>query len=74
MRVLKFVRPYWPRLLVAMIFMGGVSAITAAFALLTKNVLDDIFIDKDKFMLTVLPLAIMGLGVIKGFFTFGEGY
>jgi len=74
LRVLKFVRPYWPRLLVAMIFMGGVSAITAAFALLTKNVLDDIFINKDRFMLTVLPLAVMGLGVIKGFFTFGEGY
>jgi subfamily B ATP-binding cassette protein MsbA len=74
LRVLKFVQPYWPRLLVAMIFMGGVSAITAAFALLTKNVLDDIFIDKNKIMLTVLPLAIMGLGVIKGFFTFGEGY
>jgi len=73
-RVLKFVRPYWPRLLVAMLCMGGVSAITAAFALLTKNVLDDIFINKDKFMLTVIPLAVMGLGVVKGFFGFGEGY
>jgi subfamily B ATP-binding cassette protein MsbA len=73
-RILKFVRPYWPRLLVAMICMGGVSAITAAFALLTKNVLDDIFINKDRFMLLVIPLAVMGLGVLKGFFTFGEGY
>ena len=74
LRILKFVRPYWPRLLVAMLFMGAVSAITAAFALLTKNVLDDIFINKDRFMLTFLPIAVMGLGVIKGFFTFGEGY
>src|SRR4030042_5076156 len=73
-RVLKFVQPYWPRLLVAMVCMGGVSAITAAFALLTKNVLDDIFINKDRFMLTIIPLAVMGLGVIKGFFSFGEGY
>jgi subfamily B ATP-binding cassette protein MsbA len=73
-RILKFVRPYWPRLLVAMVCMGGVSAITAAFALLTKNVLDDIFINKDRFMLFVIPLAVMGLGVIKGFFSFGEGY
>jgi subfamily B ATP-binding cassette protein MsbA len=73
-RILKFVRPYWPRLLVAMLFMGAVSAITAAFALLTKNVLDDIFINKNMFMLTVIPLVVMGLGVIKGFFTFGEGY
>jgi len=74
LRVLKFVQPYWPRLLVAMACMVVVSAITAAFALLTKNVLDDVFINKDRFMLTVLPLAIMGLGVIKGAFTFGEGY
>jgi subfamily B ATP-binding cassette protein MsbA len=73
-RVLRFVRPYWPRLLVAIVCMGVVSAITAAFALLTKNVLDDIFINKNRAMLTVLPLAIMGLGVIKGIFTFGEGY
>jgi len=73
-RILRFVKPYWPRLLVAMICMLVVSAITAAFALLTKNVLDDIFIKKDNFMLTVIPLAVMGLGVIKGFFTFGEGY
>ena len=73
-RILKFVQPYWPRLLMAMVCMAGVSAITATFALLTKNVLDDIFINKDEFMLTILPLAIMGLGVIQGLFTFGQGY
>jgi subfamily B ATP-binding cassette protein MsbA len=73
-RVLKYVTPYWPRLLIAMICMGVVSAITAAFALLTKNVLDDIFINKDSVMLMVLPLVVMGLGIVKGFFTFGEGY
>ena len=57
-----------------MLCMVAVSAITAAFALLTKNVLDDVFINKDKLMLTVLPLAVMGMGVIKGAFTFGQGY
>ena len=74
LRILKFVQPYWPRLLAAMFCMVVVSAITAAFALLTKNVLDDVFINKDRLMLTVLPLAVMGLGVIKGVFTFGQGY
>jgi len=74
LRVLKFVQPYWPRLLVAMVFMVAVSAITAVFALLTKNVLDDIFINKDRFMLTFLPLAIMGLGVVQGVFNFWQGY
>ncbi len=73
-RLLQFVVPYWRRLLVAMICMGGVSAITAAFALLTKQVLDDVFINKDVFMLKVLPLAIIGLGVLKGLFNFAQGY
>jgi len=73
-RILGFVRPYWPRLLVAMLCMGVVSAITAAFALLTKNVLDDVLINKDMSMLRITSLAVMGLGVIKGFFGFGEGY
>ena len=73
-RILKFVRPYWPRLLVAMICMAGTSAITAGLALLVKNVMDDILINQDRSMLLVIPLALMGLGVIKGFLTFGEGY
>jgi subfamily B ATP-binding cassette protein MsbA len=74
LRILKFVQPYWSRLLAAMVCMGGDAAITAGIALLTKNIVDDIFINKDKFMLTVLPLVIMGLGVFKGAFTFGQGY
>ncbi len=73
-RILKFVRPYWSRLLVAMLCMAAVSAITAAFALLIKNVLDDVLINKDRFMLNIIPLVFMVLGVIKGFFGFGEGY
>jgi len=73
-KLLGFVRPYWKRLLLAMLLMGGVSAITAAFALLTKQVLDDVFIRKDLFMLKVLPPTLMALGLIKGFFNFYQGY
>jgi len=74
LRVLKFVYPYWPKLLVAMICMGGVSAITAVFALLTKNVLDDVFINKNTLMLKVIPLGIISLGVLKGILDYGQGY
>lgn len=74
MRVLTFVSPYWRKLLIAMICMAGVSAITAALALLTKNVLDDVFINRDTFMLKVIPLVIIGLGIVKGGFNFAQGY
>ena len=73
-RLLGFVRPYWKRLLLAMVAMAGVSAITAAFALLTKQVLDDIFIRKDLFMLKVLPPTLVVLGLIKGLLNFSQGY
>jgi len=73
-RILKFVRPYWHRLLVAMFCMGVVSAITAAFALLTKNILDDVLINKNLTLLNIIAPMFMVLGVIKGFFGFAESY
>ncbi|RLA85261.1 MAG: lipid A export permease/ATP-binding protein MsbA [Deltaproteobacteria bacterium] len=73
-RLLTFVRPYWRRLLVAGLAMIGVSAITALLAFLTKNVLDDIFIQKDLFMLKVLPPVVVGLGVLKGILNYSQSY
>ncbi len=73
-RLLAFVRPYWRRLLVAGLAMIGVSAITALLAFLTKNVLDDIFIQKDLFMLKVLPPVVVGLGVLKGILNYSQSY
>jgi len=54
--------------------MIGVSAITALLAFLTKNVLDDIFIQKDLFMLKVLPPVVVGLGVLKGILNYSQSY
>jgi subfamily B ATP-binding cassette protein MsbA len=73
-RILSFVKPHWPRLLLAMVFMAVVSAITAAFALLTKNILDDIFINRNTFLLKVIPLVVVGLGILKGVSTFAQAY
>lgn len=72
--LLRFVRPYWKRLLLAGICMVGVSAIAAALAFLTKNVLDDIFIQRDLFMLKVLPPLVVGLGLLKGFLNYSQSY
>jgi len=72
--LLRFVRPYWRRLLLAGLCMVGVSAISAALAFLTKNVLDDIFIDKNLFMLKVLPPAVVALGLLKGFLDYSQSY
>jgi subfamily B ATP-binding cassette protein MsbA len=73
-RLLEFIKPYWKRLLLAGLAMVGVSASTALLAFLTKNVLDDIFIKKDLFMLKILPPTVFGLGILKGFLDYCQSY
>ncbi len=73
-RLLEFVKPHWTRLAGAMICMLFVSAATSASAFLVKPVLDDVFFKKDLTMLKLIPLAIVGLFVLKGLFDYGQAY
>ncbi len=74
LRLLQFVKPYWTRLAGAMVCMIFVSAASAGSAFLVKPVLDDVFFKKDLTMLKLIPLAIMGLFLLKGLFDYGQGY
>jgi len=73
-RLLEYVRPYWGRIFVAMFCMGILALTTTGLAYLTKPILDDIFIEKDSTMLTLIPLAIMGVGIIKGLAEYFQAY
>jgi len=73
-RLLHFVKPYWTRLAGAMVCMLFVSAATAGSAFLVKPVLDDVFFKKDLTMLKLIPLAIVALFLLKGFFDYGQSY
>ncbi len=73
-RLMRYLRPYIPRMVVAGLCMLGVAAFTGAFALLIKNVLDDVFISGDRFMLKVIPAAILGTFFLKGLFYYGQQY
>jgi subfamily B ATP-binding cassette protein MsbA len=72
--LLQFVKPYWARLVGAMACMVCVSAASAASAFLVKPVLDDVFFKKDLMMLKLVPLAIVGIFILKGLFDYGQGY
>ena len=74
LRLLQFVKPYWPRLAGAMVCMMCVSAASAASAFLVKPVLDDVFFKKDLTMLKLIPLAIVALFILKGVFDYGQAY
>ena len=74
LRLLQFVKPYWARLAVAMACMICVSAASAGSAFLVKPVLDEVFLKKDLDMLKLIPLAIVGLFILKGVFDYGQAY
>ena len=73
-RMLLYVRPYTMRLLLAMLFMVIVSSFRGAIAFLVKPALDEIFINKDTTRLTIIPLLVLGVYLIKGVCEFAQGY
>jgi len=73
-RLLQYVKPYWNRIFIAMVCMGILSGTTAVIAYLTKPMLDDIFIQKNVLMLKMIPLALIGVGIIKGIAEYTQAY
>ncbi len=72
--LLQRVRPYFPRLLTAMALMVLVAGSTAAMAYMVKPVLDDIFMDKNRTVLMLVPVVVIGLYAIKGACSYGQTY
>lgn len=66
MRVFRYFAPYKWAMFLALVSSGVVSASTAGTAWLIKPALDDIFINKDMSALVYVPLAFIGLTLLKG--------
>ncbi len=73
-RLLKEVRPYWQRLFWAMCLMVVVAGASSAMAYMVKPVMDDIFVGKNRAMLTMVPLVVVILYAIKGACSYGQSY
>ncbi|MBI5016720.1 MAG: ATP-binding cassette domain-containing protein [Deltaproteobacteria bacterium] len=73
-RLGRYFRPYWGRIAFAMVCMAVVGATAGVTAWLVKPVLDDIFIRKIAWKLTVLPLAILALYLVKGVCRYFQSY
>lgn len=73
-RIYQFVKPYRPWLFFAMLCMLMVAGASAAQAYVLKPLIDEIFINKDNFMLQVLPLALVALFFFKGLFDYGSTF
>jgi len=51
-----------------------VAGLTGVYAWLVRPVLDGIFINRDQFLLMVLPAVILGVAVIIAIFSYGQNY
>ena len=69
-RLIEYIKPYRGWLGTAMACMIVVAVMTAAQAYMVKPMLDDIFFNKDKFMLKVVPLAIVSIFLVQGVFAY----
>lgn len=66
--------PYKFKIFISFISMGFVAAATAGTAYLIQPAMDDIFINKDREALMLVPIAFVVVMLIKGFFRFLQTY
>jgi len=73
-RIMVLVKPYWGSIAFSGLMSLVVSGINGGIAWLVKPALDGIFLDKDKRLLAILPIAVLLLYFFKGSFPFIQSY
>ena len=73
-RLLQLIKDSWFKLFLAMICMLAMAGATSAIPFLIKPAVDDIFINKNKEMLKLIPLAVMTVYIILGITMYGQEY
>lgn len=66
------IRAYIPRYALAFVFMGIVAATTAASAWIMKDIINEVFINRDKAMIYVIAGAVLVIFTLKGVSTYGQ--
>jgi subfamily B ATP-binding cassette protein MsbA len=74
LRLLTYVKPYWKKLLFAMIFMSLVAGVNGLTAYIVKPVLDNIFFEKNAAMLSIIPFGVIIMYLCKGVFDYFQAY
>ena len=73
-RLFPYLRPHVPALVLGSLLALVVSAMEGLTAWLVKPVMDDIFIRRDMLMLQLIPLALLGVYVVKGVARYLQSY
>lgn len=69
-RLLRLTTPYRSQLVIATISMVVVSGLASAQAYLIKPLLDEIFVNKDRWLLNIFPLILTAVFLLKGVFSY----
>jgi subfamily B ATP-binding cassette protein MsbA len=77
-RLLHYAKPYWRAFVAVIIAMVVYSATEAGVAMIMKPLMDEGFVGRDPEVIQLLPLAIIGLFIVRGladfFTTYGLGW
>jgi len=73
-RLLQYIKPYWKRMLFAIISAILLAGANTSIAWIIKKVMDDIFTERNMQMLVLIPFAIIILYFLKGLFHYGQAY
>jgi subfamily B ATP-binding cassette protein MsbA len=73
-RLLAYLRPHVPALLIGTVLAVIVAAMEGSIAWLVKPAMDDVFIRRDERMLKIIPLLFLGAYIAKGLARYGQSY
>lgn len=74
LRLLKYIRPYMHRLMMAISCTVMASACNLYLPWIIKDVVDKVLVQKDTFMLYVIAISIVVIFIIRGLFFYGQSY
>ena len=73
-RLLQYVKPYWKRMVLAIVSAILLAGANTSIAWIVKKVMDDIFAEKNMQMLALIPIVIVIVYFFKGLFHYGQAY
>lgn len=74
-RLLRYLRPYaWPYFALAVLCMMLFSATNGVMPFLVRHIFDDVFTAKNREVLQLLPVVIIGVFLFRGLVSFGSTY
>jgi subfamily B ATP-binding cassette protein MsbA len=71
-RLFQYLKPYLPKVILAIFFSIIVGAISTSPIPIIQKTFDKIFVEKDMFMLKVIPLALIGLFLIMVILSYAQ--